>query len=176
MDVFVWRTVSAPARGLFWCLLPELRSNDGNKHQNNTRVSAETFRQESTYIMLILTRHNESINDDIKTTIFTRRPRVSLARFPFYWWRHKRSLMTSHWPDNCDAVTWIVITNSLDINFVHGDIHGLSCKNTPYPQDKQRNLEDNIKSAKWRKLNHACLFLLSTMSLGFAYNYHRLMM
>ena len=46
--------------GYFWCLFPELRSNEGIKYQNNTRVSAETVRQESTYIILFLTRHNES--------------------------------------------------------------------------------------------------------------------
>ena len=28
----------------------------------------------------------------------------------------------------CDAVTWQVISNSLDIDFIHGDIHGRSCK------------------------------------------------
>ena len=33
------------------------------EYQNNTRVSAETVRHESTYIILFLTRHNESIND-----------------------------------------------------------------------------------------------------------------
>ena len=51
----------------------------------------------------------------IKTTIFTHRPRVSLARFSFCWWRHNRFLVTSQWPDNCDAITWIMISNSLDI-------------------------------------------------------------
>ena len=55
MYVLELRTVSALTRGLFWCL---------NKHQNNTRVSAETVRHESTYIISFLTRHNESINDD----------------------------------------------------------------------------------------------------------------
>ena len=64
----------------------------------------------------------------IKTTSFTHRPRVSLARFSFCWWRHNRLLMTSQWPDNCDAITWIVLSNSLDIDFIHGDIHGRSCK------------------------------------------------
>ena len=66
----------------FCCLFSELRNDEGNKHQNNTRVSAETVRHKSTYIILFLTRHSDSINDD-KTTIFTHRPRVSLARFPF---------------------------------------------------------------------------------------------
>ena len=62
------------------------------------------------------------------TTSFTYRPRVSLARFLFCWWRHNRLLMTSQWPDNCDVITWIVISNLLDIDFIHGDIHGRSCK------------------------------------------------
>ena len=35
-----WQTVNAPPGRLFWCLFPELRSNEGNKQQNNTRVSA----------------------------------------------------------------------------------------------------------------------------------------
>ena len=79
MYVLKWRTVSELTSGLFLSLLPELRSNDGNKHKNNTRVSAETIRHESTDIILFLTRHNKSTNDD-KTTIFTHRPRVSLAQ------------------------------------------------------------------------------------------------
>ena len=119
MYVLEWRTVSALTRGLCWCLFSELRSNEGNKHQHNTRVSTETVRHESIYIILFLTRHNES-QMTIKTTILTCRPRVSLARFSFCWWRHSRLLMTSQWPDNCDAIAWIMISNSLDIAFIHG--------------------------------------------------------
>ena len=37
--------------------------------------------------------------------------------------------MTSQWPDNCDAVTWKVISNSLDIDLIYGDIRGRSHKN-----------------------------------------------
>ena len=39
-------------------------------------------------------------------------------------------LMTSscNWPDNCDAITWKVISNTLDINFIDGIIHGRLCK------------------------------------------------
>ena len=37
-----WQTVYALTRVLFLCLFLELRSNEGNKHQNNTRVGAET--------------------------------------------------------------------------------------------------------------------------------------
>ena len=68
----------------------------------------------------------------LKTTIFAQHPRVSLARFTLCWWRHNRLVMTSQWPDNCDANTWQVISNSLDIDFIHGDIHGRSCKKAVY--------------------------------------------
>ena len=131
MYVLEWRIVSALTRGLFWCLFPELRSNEGNKYQNNPRVSAETVRHESTYIILFLTRHNESIND-YKNDEFYTSSRVALARFSFCWWRHNRLLMTSQWPGNCDAITWIVISNSIDIDFIHGDIHDRSCKKSNY--------------------------------------------
>ena len=71
MYVLEWRTVSVLKRGLFWCLFPELRSNEGNKYQNNPRVSAETVCQESAYIILFLTWHNESINDDKNDNFYT---------------------------------------------------------------------------------------------------------
>ena len=49
------------------------------------------------------------------------------TRFTFCWWLHNRLLMTSQWPVNCDASMWQVISNLLDIDFIHGDIHGRSC-------------------------------------------------
>ena len=49
----------------------------------------------------------------IKTMIFTHRPRALLTWFTFCRWRHNRLLVTAQWPDNCDTVTWIVISNSL---------------------------------------------------------------
>ena len=79
MYVLKWRIFSVLTRGLFLCLFPKLGSNEGNKHKNNTQVGTETVRHESTYIILFLTQHNESINDD-KTTTFTHRPHVSLAQ------------------------------------------------------------------------------------------------
>ena len=116
-----------PHRVLFWYSFPSLLRNSGNKNQNNPLMSVETVRHQSTYIILFLTLHYKSINDD-KTTIFIHLPRVSLARFSFCWWRHNRLLMTSQWPGNYDAITWIAICNSLDIDFIHGDIHDRSCK------------------------------------------------
>ena len=80
MYVLEWRIVSAPTRGLFWGLFPELQSNGGaNKHQNHTRVGAETVHHESTYIILFLTWHNESINDDKNDDLYAS---------PDCWWRH----------------------------------------------------------------------------------------
>ena len=67
----------------------------------------------------------------LKTRIFAYHPRASLSRFTFCWWRHNQLAMTSQWPDNCDANTWQVISNSLDIDFIHSDIHGRSCKKSP---------------------------------------------
>ena len=122
MYVLEWRTVSALTRGLFLCLLI---------HKNNPRVSAETVRDESTYIILFLARHKVSINDD-KTTIFTHRPLVSLPRSSFCWWRHNRLLMTWQQRNNCDVVTWIMLSDSLDIDFSRDDIHGRSCKKSIY--------------------------------------------
>ena len=81
----------------------------------------------------------------IKTPIFAHRPRVSLARFSFCWWRHNRLLMTSQWPDSFDAITWIVISSSLDIDFIHGDIHDRSCKKTSFSSIV-------LVRANWRKV------------------------
>ena len=79
--------------GLFLCLFPALRSNAGNKHKNNTRMSTETVRDESAYIILFLTRHNVSINDDKNDDLYTSSP--CLTRSVFVLWRHNRLLMTS---------------------------------------------------------------------------------
>ena len=62
-----WRTVSALTRWLFWCLLV-------NKYQNNTQVSVETVRHESTYIVVFLTRHSESMNDEKNDDLYTSSP------------------------------------------------------------------------------------------------------
>ena len=63
MGVLSWWTVSALTRVIF-VFIPKLRSDEGNKYKNNAQVSTETVRQESTYIVLFLTWHIESINED----------------------------------------------------------------------------------------------------------------
>ena len=45
--------------GYLWCLFPKMRSNDGNKYQNKTRVSTETVHHDSVYIIVFLTRHTD---------------------------------------------------------------------------------------------------------------------
>ena len=52
--VLSWRTVSALTRVLFRYIVPSLRRNSGNKHQNNPLVSAETVRHSSTYIIVYI--------------------------------------------------------------------------------------------------------------------------
>ena len=88
-----WRIVSVLTRGLFWCLFPELRSNEGNKYQNNTQVSTETVHHESTYIISFLTQHYESINDHKNDELYTLSPCLTRSVFvPLMtidcWWRH----------------------------------------------------------------------------------------
>ena len=70
MYILSWRTVSALTRGLFWC-----------KHQNNTRVSTETVRHESRYIILFLTWHKESINNNKSSDLYTSSPCLTHSIF-----------------------------------------------------------------------------------------------
>ena len=110
---------------VFLVFISRVAKQRGNYYQNNTRVSAETVRHESTYIIWFLTRHNESINDFENDELYTSSPCLTRSVFVLM---TSRLLMTSQWPDNYDAITWIVISNSLDIDFIHGDIHDRSCK------------------------------------------------
>ena len=146
MYVLEWRTVPVLTRGLLWCLFLELRSNGGNKHQDNTRVGAETVRHESAYIILFLTRHNESINDNKNDDLFTSSP--CLARLVSV------LLMTSQSiADDVTMTRQLWRDHSLDINFIHGDIHVRSCKNNwLYTLTQQLTL--NRKCCRWlhRKL------------------------
>ena len=102
-------------RDIFWCLFPELRSNEGHKCQNITRVNARIIRHERKYIILLLTRHNGSINDYKKRRPCTSSPCLTCLShsFSFCWWRHNGLLMTSQRSDKCDAIMWIMISNSI---------------------------------------------------------------
>ena len=104
MYALEWRTVSALTRGLFWCLFPELQSNEGNKHKNNTWVSAEAVCHESTYIILFVTRHDESTNDDKNNNLYIAPVSHLLCDrsgddvIIDCWWRHndQTSVIRSH--------------------------------------------------------------------------------
>ena len=115
-----------PREGYFGVYLP----NCAATREMNTEITLEwvhkQFATKVHTLFLFLTRYKESIND-AKTWILTHNTSVSLARFTFCLWRHHRYAMTSQWPDNCYANTGQVISNSLDIDFIHGGIHGGSC-------------------------------------------------
>ena len=92
----------------------------------NTKITLEWVQKQFVTRVHILFYFLQDTNPQmtIKTTTFTHHPRVSSALLSFWWWCHNRLLMTSQWPDNCNAITWIVISNSSDIYFIHSDIHG----------------------------------------------------
>ena len=113
MYVLEWRTVNALTRGLFWCLFPELRSNKGDEHQNNTQVSAHTLCHKSAYIILFLTWQKQSANYD-KTMISHSLGLCSDDDVTInYWWHHK----CITWCRNCDMSTCKVISNLLEYQF-----------------------------------------------------------
>ena len=124
----------------FLSLFPQLRSNDGNKHQNNTWVSAWTVLDESTHIIVFLTWDKELIT--IKMMNFTHRPYISHSLGLHSvddvtidcWWHHKYIT----WCHNCGFNTWKVTSNSMDITFIHGHIHRRSCKRHWLYQDFNR--------------------------------------
>ena len=76
-------------------------------------------------------------------------PKGSLARLTFCWWRHNRLAMMSQWPDNCDANTWQVISNSLDMDFIDGDIHVRSCKNEGIKMNAAAGGEQGVLFVYW---------------------------
>ena len=83
--------------------------NSGNKHKNNTRVSAETVCDKSTYIILFFTQQNVSINDDKNDDLYASSPCLTHSVFVL--------LMTSQ--SIADNFT---ITRQLWRNHVNNDI------------------------------------------------------
>ena len=81
MHVLECWAVSVLTRGLFWCLFPELWSNEGYKYQNNMQVSTETARHVNTYIILFLIWHNESTNEDKNDDLYTSSPCLTCSIF-----------------------------------------------------------------------------------------------
>ena len=96
----------------------------------NTKITLEWAQKQ--FVMRVhisfLTRHKQSIDDNKNDDPSTSSPCLTHSVF-VCWWRPNRFLMTSQWPHNCDVITWIVISSSLDFDFIIGDIHGLSGKN-----------------------------------------------
>ena len=90
-------------------------------------MSAQTVRHETSCIILFLTWYTTQ-SMTMKSVIVIHCLHFPLPLFMFCWWHHNRLLMMSQLPDICDATTWQVISNSLDINFIHGIFHSQSCK------------------------------------------------
>ena len=103
----------------------------------------------------------------IKTTIFTRLHRVSLAQFSLCWWRHNRLPMTSQLPSNCDMLTRIVISNSLDIDFIHSEIRDRSCTRSlllwPVRSSWNSTLLLNFLSVKQRQIGRYLVFCFKSI-------------
>ena len=87
MYVPEWQTVFALTRGLLWCLFPELRSNEGNKHQNNIQVGADTWIHKWRR-----KRRSSHIDTISRSPLSHSVDNVTID----YWWRH-------NYPTN---VTW----------------------------------------------------------------------
>ena len=65
----------------FFVFISRVAKQPGKKHKNNTRVSAEMVRHESTYIILFHARHNESKNDDKNVDLYTSSPCLAHSVF-----------------------------------------------------------------------------------------------
>ena len=107
------------AQRLFWCSAPSCKATK----EINCKITLESAHKK------IVTRvhtsfyflHNESINDDKNDDLHTSTPCLTRSFYVLL-------LMTSKWPDNYVRSMWEVISNSWDIDFIHGDIHGRSCE------------------------------------------------
>ena len=88
-------------------LFPELRSNKGNKHKNNTWVSTETVCHESTYIILFLTWHDESMNadknDDLDTLSLYLTCSAFILLMPSQWIAEDNTIMRQLWRDRVSS-------------------------------------------------------------------------
>ena len=75
------------------------------------------------------------------------------------WWPEAGTIVTGPYSD---VITWIVIYNSLDIDFMHRDIHCRSCKNIGYNIDglaqERHNSDALAKELHLSCINPAILF------------------
>ena len=121
MYVLEWWTVSVLKRNFFI----------NNKHKNNTQASTNNSSWECIHYLISYTTwkirkwwqkwRSLHIVPVSHLLILRSADDVTID----CWWHH------NNW-DNCDSITWIVISNLLDIDidFIHDDIHGWLCKKT----------------------------------------------
>ena len=88
------------------------------------------------------TRSRAGCFDVYLKTSSTLRNHVLLGLIMFWWWRHNSLLnigddvaincATIMWLCICDASTWKVVSNSMNIDFIHDDLHDWSYKKQRY--------------------------------------------
>ena len=103
----------------------------------------------------------------IDNTIFTHQHDASLDLFTFWWWH-------LNWLGNCDAHTWKGIFNSLDIDFIHGDIHDRSFKKFIYHIFMFFNISISLiheASLKGNAKAHIFLMNKTTLVIHYLYNF-----
>ena len=128
MYVLEWQTVSALTRAILVFICEATR-------EIKTKITVLWAQKQfvmRVHALFYFLHDIKNPSMTVKMTIFTHHPHLSLVHFSFCWWRHNQLMMTSQWPDNCDAITWIVICNSLNIDFIQGDVHGRLCKKTQF--------------------------------------------
>ena len=98
MYVLSWWTLYALTRVLFWCLFPSVLRNSGNEKQHNPRVSTETVRHSSRYILLFfLSLQHQLCGNWLMTTkhVLSVGLPTSLMCQCFGWWEKHKS--TTSW-------------------------------------------------------------------------------
>ena len=107
MYLLEWRPVYTLTKGLFWFIFPELHSNEGNKHKITLHEHINSWSQE--YIHYFIAYMTQQIH---KWRLKWRSSHIMpVSRSVYICWCHNQLLMTSNWPDNCDASTWKVTSN-----------------------------------------------------------------
>ena len=146
-------------RGLFLCLFPELLCNSRNKHKNNTWVCADTVCHESSYIILFLTQHNKSINNDKNDNLSTSSPylirSVYILLMTLQSIADDVTITRQSWRDHVNSDIWL-----FRYQFYSRDIHSRSCKHSYYW------LPWCFQFQQWQANNH-CIRLIPDQNIAF---------
>ena len=117
----------------------------------NTKITHEWAQKQFVTRVHTLSYFSHNITNPwmtIKMKIFTHRPRVSLIWFSFCWWRHNPDDITMTrqlWRDHVNSAI------SLDIDFIHSDIHGRLCKKLVISRTNILSIYYNIPPGRCHK-------------------------